>query len=500
DADFMDAEMEKLAVQINSISNHAHAVNAKFAPRNTAIHRLSSEHQLLQRLQFLFDLPDQLSKHISKGQFVDAARVWSRTQPLLDHYRQLGVFEAVENDGKEIMASVEAAIWRRWREDPGTQISDGAECASLLVLLRPESASMLWREYLEIQGVKHRNLRQVCLESSYEYPVVVLGAENTVAESPLPLLDPDPSGTPLPAIAASLVSGTTSALLQHQHQQEQVNPANAARPSSTAATCSRISHFNTHYLPIWNSLVVGFVSQFVSPAGSGLLEQVAKTRSHQQNQQTQKQKQEQEQNLMHTPKQKQKGNSRDAAPAADERDEDDTHNDRTMSLLEATTEGTVVGLLSPLSDAAAAVSRINGGVASINATAATDLSRPRVQQGKRDKQQQQVVVGWQAMSAKELVEAQSVFGEYVKEWCAEYEFIVDSLIQFPGDASAAAAAANIKPYLEQLDDLVSCVSEYPILARIGGLDDCVNRVVRSWHRHLIDGALRAIVRDMIERL
>ncbi|KAJ2753609.1 hypothetical protein H4S06_003717, partial [Coemansia sp. BCRC 34490] len=353
---------------------------------------------------------------------------------------------------------------------------------------------MLWREYLEIQGVKHRNLRQVCLESSYEYPVVVLGAENTVAESPLPLLDPDPSGTPLPAIAASLVSGTTSALLQHQHQQEQDNPANAAHPSSTAATCSRISYFNTHYLPIWNSLVVGFVSQFVSPAGSGLLEQVAKTRSQQQNQQTQKQKQ----------KQKQKGNSRDAAPAADERDEDDTHNDRTMSLLEATTEGTVVGLLSPLSDAAAAaVGRINGGVASINAAAAaTDLSRLRVQQGKRDKQQQQqqVVVGWQAMSARELVEAQSVFGEYVKEWCAEYEFIVDSLIQFPGDASAATAAANIKPYLEQLDDLVSCVSEYPILARIGGLDDCVNRVVRSWHRHLIDGALRAIVRDMIERL
>ncbi|KAJ1796478.1 hypothetical protein LPJ59_003728, partial [Coemansia sp. RSA 2399] len=451
DADFMDAEMEKLARRISTISNRADSLNSKFVARNADIHRLSSEHQLLQRLQFLYDLPDQLSSHIGKGQFVEAARLWSRTQPLLNHYRQLGVFAGVEKDGKEIMASVEATIWSRWREDPATEISEGAECASLLVLLRPECAPLLWREYLEIQGVKHRNLRQVCLESSYEYPVV-LGADRSAAE--LPLLEPDPSGTPLPAIAASLMPASSGS----PHQQErmrQEDQADRAHALPSAATCSRISYFNSHYLPIWNSLVVGFVSQFVSPAGSGLLEQVARSHTQQITMQN--------------------------MPA----DMDPVHKDRTMSLLEATTEGTIVGLLSPLSDA-------TGGMASIINATANELSKLQMQT-KRDHQS---VVGWQAMSAKELVEAQRVFSEHAKEWCAEYEFITDSLIQFPGDATAT----NIKPYLEQLDDLVACINDYPILARIGGLHDCIYRVVTGWHEHLVDGALRAIIRDLIERL
>ncbi|KAJ2861385.1 hypothetical protein GGI22_002464, partial [Coemansia erecta] len=451
DADFMDAEMEKLARRISTISNRADSLNSKFVARNADIHRLSSEHQLLQRLQFLFDLPDQLSSHIGKGQFVEAARLWSRTQPLLNHYRQLGVFTGVEKDGKEIMASVEATIWNRWREDPATEISEGAECASLLVLLRPECASLLWREYLEIQGVKHRNLRQVCLESSYEYPVV-LGADQSAAEHPL--LEPDPSGTPLPSIAASLIPASSGSPHQQERvRQEEQADRTHARPSTTA--CSRISYFNSHYLPIWNSLVVGFVSQFVSPAGSGLLEQVARSRTQQVAMQN--------------------------MPA----DMDPEHKDRTMSLLEATTEGTIVGLLSPLSDA-------TGGMASIIDATANELSKLHIQ----TKKDHQSVVGWQAMSAKELVEAQQVFSEHAKEWCAEYEFIVDSLIQFPGDATAT----NIKPYLEQLDDLVACINDYPILARIGGLHDCIYRVVTGWHEHLVDGALRAIIRDLIERL
>ncbi|KAI8321073.1 hypothetical protein GQ54DRAFT_251753, partial [Martensiomyces pterosporus] len=134
DADFMDAEMEKLTKRVNGISSRTNDVNAKFAERRETIQRLSNEHRLMKKLQFLFDLPDQLNKYISMGRFVDAARVWSRTQPLLEHYRQLGVFAGVEKDGKEIMASVEHTIWSRWR-DPSTGVAEGAECASLLVLL-----------------------------------------------------------------------------------------------------------------------------------------------------------------------------------------------------------------------------------------------------------------------------------------------------------------------------------------------------------------------------
>ncbi|KAJ2324283.1 hypothetical protein GGH92_010721, partial [Coemansia sp. RSA 2673] len=58
DADFMDAEMERLSRRVNDISLRTDSVNAHFAQRRTAISRLNEEHRTLKRLQFLFDLPD----------------------------------------------------------------------------------------------------------------------------------------------------------------------------------------------------------------------------------------------------------------------------------------------------------------------------------------------------------------------------------------------------------------------------------------------------------
>ncbi|KAJ2631345.1 hypothetical protein GGF44_003962, partial [Coemansia sp. RSA 1694] len=53
DADFMDAEMERLSRRVNDISARTDSVNAHFAQRRTAIARLSDEHRTLKRLQFL---------------------------------------------------------------------------------------------------------------------------------------------------------------------------------------------------------------------------------------------------------------------------------------------------------------------------------------------------------------------------------------------------------------------------------------------------------------
>ncbi|KAJ2841892.1 hypothetical protein IWW36_006104, partial [Coemansia brasiliensis] len=100
------------------------------------------------------------------------------------------------------------------------------------------------------------------------------------------------------------------------------------------------------------------------------------------------------------------------------------------------------------------------------------------------------------MNPQELDTAQQAFSEHLHEWASEYEFIVDSLIQLPDDATAA----SIDPFLDQLDQLVSSIYEYPILIRIGGLRDCVFRVVERWQRQLIESILNGIIRDMIERL
>ncbi|PIA19771.1 hypothetical protein COEREDRAFT_19977, partial [Coemansia reversa NRRL 1564] len=134
DADHMDAEMAKLTQRVSAIAEKGTAVNDAFAQRREHIQRLSREHRALGGLQFLFGLPTQLNRLIGAAQFVEAAQLWSRSRPLLAHYRRLGLFETVAEDGREIMASVEATVWSRWN-DCATGVAEGAECASLLVLL-----------------------------------------------------------------------------------------------------------------------------------------------------------------------------------------------------------------------------------------------------------------------------------------------------------------------------------------------------------------------------
>ncbi|KAI9474917.1 hypothetical protein BX667DRAFT_497814 [Coemansia mojavensis] len=449
DADFIDAEMSKLSRRVNEISSKTSKVNANFAQRREHIHRLSSEHRLLANLQLLFDLPDQLSRFISSGRFVDAARAWSRMQPLLLHYRQLGAFASVEKDGKQLMASVESTIWDRWNLAE-TGISEGAECASLLVLLRPDRASKLSCDYLEIQSAKNRTQRQKFLEEAYEYPVVC-GAAETLASIGLGVAagpsaaEPDPTMLP-----------TTAAF-----------PAIPDSKLHISATTCRVSHFNDCYLPVWSSLVIGFASQFVSPAGSGLLEKVSSLSPDSEASAAQR------------------ANRSKQKVAAQQ--------GRTMSLLEATTEGTVVGLLSPLAEETAVSSGMPALSTADDATGvAAGLANLKITTSK----QGQPVVGWQAMSQQELDAAQQVFSEHLHEWAAEYEFIIDSLIQLPDDATAA----SIGPFLDQLDQLVGSIYKYPILVRIGGLRDCVFRVVERWQRQLIEGILNGIIRDMSERL
>ncbi|KAJ2788094.1 hypothetical protein GGI15_000115 [Coemansia interrupta] len=409
DADYMDAEMAKLSKRVTDIAERTRSVDREFAQRRERIQRLSSEQKTMRRLQLLFDLPERLNQLISQGRFVEAAREWSNTKPLLEHYRQLGVFAGVENDGRQIMASVESTIWDRWQRDE-TDVREGAECVSLLVLLQPERASELWREYLAIQGKKNRECRQAALDRAYATPKATV---DIVGGTEFPALEP--------------ADGT------------------GASADAGASAILRIARFNDEYLPIWSSLVIGFASQFVSPAGSGLLEEISAAETAT--------------SSAATPGKQSKTKGKKRAGG-----------DRAMSLLEATTEGTVVGLLSPLAS--------------------------NTQNQSQQKPAGHRVVGWQVMSAEDLAAAQEAFSQHLKEWSSDYEFIVDSLLDFPDDANAT----NVRIYLAQLDVLVGCIGAYPILARIGGLNTCIQRIATRWQERLVEGALHSVVRDMIERL
>lgn len=334
DAEHLDQEISSLACRITDISQRTAHLSSQFSQRRQQIELLNQQHLTLQRLQFLYDLPSRLEQLISTNRVLEAARVWARTQPLLEHYEgQMGErLAGVREDGRLIMEEVQETVRRQWRQ-PQTGIREGAECASLLVLLDPQDVVSLWRQYLEVQAVKLRNVRQQILDQSLEFP---------------PLDETD----------------------------------------------SRLNHFNTLYLAQWNALVVGFASQFLKPI-----------------------------------------------------------------------ENRAAELLSPLATT--------------------------------EEESQSFVVGWQVMDASALEEAQKAFAGHLEEWSEQYEFVVDSLIEYPEDISQSQ---HLTAHLWQLDHYLACVQKYPVLVDIGGLQAVVDRVARKWQQQLIDSSLHAVIRDMSERL
>ncbi|KAJ1983540.1 hypothetical protein H4R34_001226 [Dimargaris verticillata] len=107
----MDTEMLKLKDKIQSVSAQATVLHASVQPSSAQVRRLGAVHQLLCKLQVLFDLPQTLRTCWETQDWARAVAYHRQTQPLFDHYRSLGVFISIEQECSNIMHRVKGALW-----------------------------------------------------------------------------------------------------------------------------------------------------------------------------------------------------------------------------------------------------------------------------------------------------------------------------------------------------------------------------------------------------
>ena len=227
---------------------------------------MASTHRLLLKLQFLYDVPSQLNAYISRGEITQAAQLWARTQPLFDRYRQLGVFAGLERDGKVIVSSVEATVWDRWK-DPNTDPVEGAECAALLVMLSPERVNELWHLYLEIQTTK---LRELCTRLSESFGSSI--RPNTTSNNTTTTTTTNGGETNVNNGMKLAQRATRSD--RAKSTEEGLSIRHSTRRNSTVQIIEPsepVRQFNAKYLPIWNSVLTGFLMQFVQPNSNALI-------------------------------------------------------------------------------------------------------------------------------------------------------------------------------------------------------------------------------------
>ncbi|CAO3690186.1 unnamed protein product [Rhizopus microsporus] len=142
----MESEMSKLKENITTISNQSKRINETLSPNRTKIQQLSTAHNSLKRLQFLFDLPSRLQHYLNRGKYLQAIQYYAKAKRLLNN---TAAFKGIEEECNVIMEKVKQDIWSQLQEREAS-LETVAENTRLLVLLG-ENKSRLCREYIDIQ-------------------------------------------------------------------------------------------------------------------------------------------------------------------------------------------------------------------------------------------------------------------------------------------------------------------------------------------------------------
>jgi uncharacterized protein YukE len=91
----MEEEMNRLGTMIEQIHSATHQITNTLATKREKIEQLSGVHRLLQKLQFLVELPQRLEQALQLEAYAQAARYWSKTECVLAKYAQMPSFSNI---------------------------------------------------------------------------------------------------------------------------------------------------------------------------------------------------------------------------------------------------------------------------------------------------------------------------------------------------------------------------------------------------------------------
>ncbi|KAI8073893.1 Vps51/Vps67-domain-containing protein [Gongronella butleri] len=143
----MESAMNKLNDKMGQISAHNGRVHSALAGNRHKVQQLDNVHHQLQRLQFIFALPNRLQQCHQDGNDTQAVKYYARARKLLDHYRDMPAFQSIERECAAVMDKIKQDLWHALtkHDTPLAQIN---EKTKLLVLLK-EDPPRLWAAYTD---------------------------------------------------------------------------------------------------------------------------------------------------------------------------------------------------------------------------------------------------------------------------------------------------------------------------------------------------------------
>jgi hypothetical protein len=114
----MEEEMERLTATMDQVGASSGALNASLASKRDDVDKLVGVRRLLQKLEFLFELPAKLSAAIEGGRYGAAVADFTQVSGILKRYSHVSSFEAIRVESSvaidglcvTLMAAVRAAL------------------------------------------------------------------------------------------------------------------------------------------------------------------------------------------------------------------------------------------------------------------------------------------------------------------------------------------------------------------------------------------------------
>jgi DNA repair ATPase RecN len=144
----METEMDHLRDHMDKVTSQCSEIDTALAPRRDKIRQLDGVHNLLKKLQFIFELPNRLQQCYNTAAYPQAVRYWARTTHLFEHYQHLSVFHNIETECRDIMNRVQQNIKELMRAPDAT--SQSIIDNTILLIQLKEDPMSLSKEYIKL--------------------------------------------------------------------------------------------------------------------------------------------------------------------------------------------------------------------------------------------------------------------------------------------------------------------------------------------------------------
>jgi len=143
----LEEEMIQLDVMIEQIHGAAQQITTTLSTKREKIEQLSGVHRLLQKMQFLVELPQRLEQALQLEAYSQATRYWTKAEHVLTKYAHMPSFSNIHTQCRLIVERLKTLIKEKLnnKEIPPSEVSD---YVGLLIDLN-ESPSSLRAEYID---------------------------------------------------------------------------------------------------------------------------------------------------------------------------------------------------------------------------------------------------------------------------------------------------------------------------------------------------------------